>query len=189
MKENGKIKSWNYLKNEFKLEQRLFFKWMQPVNAIPSNWKNNLKKHSDTYSQNFFLLDHHLVKSTSLFNIEKLESRELYCIINSSRNDKPTSQIYFEKKLDLMELDWMVIYTLPRKVTTNTYLRSFQYKILNNILYLNEKRFVFGISTTSSCSFCNCFGKNITHLFCDCTITQCLWKKLQLKLRDKLFFH
>ena len=87
MKENGEIKSWNDLKNEFKLEQRLYFKWMQLVNAIPSNWKNNLK-HSDTYSQNLILLDHHLVKSNSLFSIEKLESRELYCIINSSRNSK-----------------------------------------------------------------------------------------------------
>ena len=66
------------------LEQRLYFKWMKLVNAIPSNWKNNLKKHSDTYSQNLILLDHHLVKSNSLFNIEKLELRELYCIIESS---------------------------------------------------------------------------------------------------------
>ena len=69
---------------------------MQLVNAIPSNWKNNLK-HSNTYSQNLILLDYHLVKSNSLFNIEKLESRELYYIINSSRNNKPTSQIYFRK--------------------------------------------------------------------------------------------
>ena len=158
---------------------------MQLFNAIPSNSKNNLK-HSDTYSQNLILLDHHLVRSNSLFSIEKLESRELYCIINFSRNNKPTSQIYFEKKFDSKELDWRVIYTLPRKVTTNTYLRSFQYKILNNILYLNEKLFVFGLSTTSSCSFCNSFGENITHLFCDCTITQCLWKKLQLKLKDDI---
>ena len=85
-----------------------------------------------------------------------------------------------------MELDWRVIYILPRKVTTNTYLRSFQYKILSNILYPNEKLFVFGLSTTSSCSFCNCFGENITHLFCDCTITQCLWKNLQLQLKDNM---
>ena len=26
----------------------------------------------------------------------------------------------------------------------------------------------------------------ITHLFCDCAITQCLWKKLQFKLKDDL---
>ena len=88
--------------------------------------------------------------------------------------------------MDSMELDWRVIYTLPRKVTTNTYLRSFQYKILNNILYVKEKLFVFGLSTTSSCSLCNCFGENITHLLCDYTITQCLWKKLQLQLKDNI---
>ena len=83
MKENCKIKSWNDLKNEFKLEQRLYFKWIQFVNAIPSNWKNKFK-HSDTHLQNLTHLDHHLVKSNSLFNIEKLKSTELYCIINSS---------------------------------------------------------------------------------------------------------
>ena len=118
-----------------------------------------------------------MVKSNSLFNIEKLGSRELYCNINSLRNNKSTSQIYFVKKLDSKELDWRVIYTSPQKVTTNTYLRSFQYKILNNILNLNEKLFVFGLSITLSCSFC-------THLFWDCTITQCLYKKLQLELKD-----
>ena len=54
MKENGKIKSWIDLKNEFKLEQQLNFKWMQYVNAIPSNWKNTLK-HSNTYSDSYSL--------------------------------------------------------------------------------------------------------------------------------------
>ena len=152
---------------------------MQLVNVIPSNWKNNLK-HSDTYSQNLIFLDHHLVKSNSLFSIEKLESRKLDCITNPSRDNKPTSQIYFEKKFDLKELDWRIIYTLPQKITTNTYLRSFQYKILNNILYLNENLFVFRLSTTSSFSLCNSFCENIRHLFCYCTITQCLRKKLQL---------
>ena len=165
--------------------QRLCFKWIQIVKVIPSNWKNYLK-HSETYSQNYILLDHHLVKSNSLFNTEKLESRKVYYIINSSRNNKPTSQKYFEKKFDSKELDWRAIYILPRKVTTNTYLRSFQYKILNNILYLNEKFFIFGVSRTSSCSFCNSFDENITHPFCGCTITQCLWKKLQLKLKDDI---
>ena len=48
---------------------------MQLANSIPSNWKNNLK-HSNTYSKKLILLDHHLVKSNSLFNIEKLELRE-----------------------------------------------------------------------------------------------------------------
>ena len=186
MKENGEIKSWNDLKNELKLEQRLYLAGCNLLTLYQVIGKTILK-HSDTYSQNLILLDHHLVKSNSLFNTEKLESRKLYCIINSSRKNKPTSQIYFEKKFDSIELNWRVIYTLPRKVTTNTHLRSFQYKILNNILYLNAKLFVFGLSTTSSCSFCNCFGENITHLFCDCTITVSL-EKITVQLKDNITF-
>ena len=50
--------------------------------------------------------------------------------------------------------------------------------MLNNILYLNEKRLV--------CSFYNSFGENIAHLFCVCTITQCLWKNIQFKLKDDI---
>ena len=34
MRENGKRKSWNNLKNEFKLEQRLYFRWIQLIHAI-----------------------------------------------------------------------------------------------------------------------------------------------------------
>ena len=76
-------------------------------------------------TENVITEDHHLVKPNSLFNIEKLKSTELfYCIINSSCNTKPTSQIYFEKKFDSKELDSGLIYTLPRKVTGNTYLRE-----------------------------------------------------------------
>ena len=141
---------------------------MQLVNAMLSYWKNNLKN-SDTYSQNLILLYHHLVKSNFLFSIEKLKSRELYYIINSFCNNKSTSKTYCEKKFDSKELDWRVIYTLPRKATTNTYLRSFQYQIVNNIIYPNGKPFVFGLSTTPSCSFRNFFNETITHLFCDCT--------------------
>ena len=59
------------------------------------------------------------------------------------------------------------------KTITNAYLRSFQYKVINNILYLNGNRFVFVLPATSS-------------YFCDCAITQCLWEKLQLKLKDNI---
>ena len=108
---------------------------MQLVDTLSGNWKKNLKL-SDTNSQNLILLYHHLVKFNSLFSIGKLESRELYCIINSSRNNKPTLQIYLKRilirRIGLEGHSY---------ITTNTYLRLFQYKILKNILYLNEKTF------------------------------------------------
>ena len=56
-------------------------------------------------------------------------------------NCKPTSQCYFEIKFPDVEFDWKYISTLSRKITTDPYSRYFQYKILNNVLYLNDKLF------------------------------------------------
>ena len=114
---------------------------------MQSDWKNNLK-HLNTYSQNVILLGHHLLKSISLINIEKFESREFYYIINSLHNNKPTSEMYFGKKV------WFKGVRLEDHlyITTKSYrkhtLMSLQYKLVFNIPYLNEKLFTFGISTT-----------------------------------------
>ena len=54
--------------------------------------------------------------------------------------EKPTSQSSYEKLLET-NLNWKEIYILPRKVSTDTNLRMFQYKILNNILFLNRLLF------------------------------------------------
>ena len=44
---------------------------------------------------------------------------------------------------------------MPRRVTIDTNLRMFQYKILNNVLYLNETLVKFKIVSSLLCSFCN----------------------------------
>ena len=83
-----------------------------------------------------------------------MNSKEIYSIIISSKVNIPTSRIYFENKFPLYNFLWKEIYTLPRQVTTNAYLRSFQYKTLNNILYLNKNLHTFGLSNTQLRSFC-----------------------------------
>ena len=46
------------------------------------------------------------------------------------------------------------------------------------MLYLNEKLFLFGISETSKCSFCNQNNETIEHLFCHCFVAKELWNHL-----------
>ena len=60
---------------------------------------------------------------------------------NSCGNSRPTSQTYFESFFETA-LDWKEICLMPRMVTVDTFTRVFQYKIINNVLYLN-KMFVF----------------------------------------------
>ena len=42
-----------------------------------------------------------------------------------------------------LQVEWKKIYLLPRKVSIDTNLRMFQYKILNNILYLKANKSVY----------------------------------------------
>ena len=59
---------------------------------------------------------------------------------------------------------------LPRIVTIESSLRSFQYEILNNILYLNERLFKFNIVDSPLCSLCGLQRVNrtlILHLHSD----------------------
>ena len=72
----------------------------------------------------------------------------------SSRTNKVTSVTYFEIKFNANNLDWTKIFILPRLTTYNKYLR-FYYLILHNILFLNKKLYLFGITKSPLCSYCN----------------------------------
>ena len=68
------------------------------------------------------------------------------------------------------------MYTFPSKVTTNTYLISFQYKILNNVLHLNKNLHTFSLI------------KHTSHLFYNYTHIQDIWNQVQAYFTDSLHF-
>ena len=74
-------------------------------------------------------------------------------------------------------LDWTKICILPCVTTYNIYLRCFQYKLLHNILFLNKKLYLFGITCPLCplCSYCNTYDETPIHLFCDCDSNKSLW--------------
>ena len=69
---------------------------------------------------------------------------------------------------------------LPRKITIDSYLRCFQYKIINNVLFLNKKLFCFNITSSPYCSFCGKNKETAIHIFCECEKTRFLWSELRL---------
>ena len=54
---------------------------------------------------------------------------------------------------------------LLRIVTTESSLRSFQFKIVNNILYLNERLFKFNIVDSPLCSLCGAYNSQSNTYF------------------------
>ena len=92
--------------------------------------------------------------------------------------NKPSSNIYFENLFSYNDIDWAPIYILPRLVTHNTYMRSLQHKILNNILYLNKKLHISGITSSSLCYFCSLYDETQFHIFYECDRVKYLWSDL-----------
>ena len=131
-------------------------------------------------------MNHHLIKRNILLSLEKLNSKELRLIQLTCNFCKPTSQIYFKKHFKNCIFDLKYIYILPRIVTSDPYTCYFQYKVLNNVLYLNEKIFSFGIFETSQCPFCNQNKETIEHLFCHCFLVKALWNGLNTFFENQL---
>ena len=140
------------------------------------------------YFLNLIIHGHHLIKGSRILILEKLTSKDLYQILISSRTNKITSVTYFETKFNANNLDWTKIFILPHLTTYNTYLRSFQYKILHNILFLNKKLYLSGITKSPLCSYCNTNDETPIHLFCECNSTKSLWLQLNRHFHSDLNF-
>ena len=75
---------------------------------------------------------------------------------------------------------------IPRFACSDSQTRIFQFKILHNILFLNDRLYNLNLSDTKLCSLCKEVNETPTHLFSECTLTLALWKSLQTKLKDFL---
>ena len=106
----------------------------------------------------------------------------------SSCTNKVTSVTYFEIKFNATGLDWTKIFILPRLTTYNTYLCSFQHNILHNILFLNKKLYLSGITKSPLCSYCNTNDETSIHLFCECNSIKSLWLQLNRNFHSDLKF-
>ena len=86
---------------------------------------------------------------------------------------RPTAQRYFSNLFMLPNyFDWTKTYDLLRKITVDTRLRVFQYKILNSVLHLNEKLFHFGLVDFEKCKSCVVFNETPMHIISECPIVK-----------------
>ena len=111
--------------------------------------------------------------------LQAITSRIAHTQLTKPLIEKPTAQKSISDLLGTSDINWKVVYQLPHRVTNETYLRVFQYKILNNIIYLNNRLHKFGYVESPLCSLCNREPESILHLFCNCQETQKIWKSVQ----------
>ena len=136
------------------------FSWLGLIKSIPVVWKSNLRNSFSGCPPRTELQNE---------NIACIDSKMAYLKLIQPLSKPPTSQLYFEKVLGFGKVEWKKVYMLPRIVTIDSSLRSLQYKILDNIWYLNERLYKFNIVDSPLCSLCGAYNESIKHLFCTCT--------------------
>ena len=87
----------------------------------------------------------------------------------------------WSKKLNIIitETKLSQCFELIRKITTETKMQNFQFKILHRILTTNTYLKICGIQSDNSCSFCFNEPESLEHLFVTCCHSKILWGKFK----------
>ena len=91
--ENCNFKIWETLKNEYHLDKKLYFQWIQLIHTIPLIWKPKIDYSEKNVETNYVVQDHRLIKNTRAIVLQKLTARELYSVLLLSSGNISTSQM------------------------------------------------------------------------------------------------
>ena len=181
----NRFKPWSVLQSEFDVNPVTHFQYLQLVDCIPISFKTIIYGSQSINLEN--LGEKGCWHKNRFIPMDKLISKELYMILIRNRNHQPTAKASYIARFPTLNTEnWLRIYMLSRAATIDPYLRIFQYKLLNNVLYLNKKLHQFGKTPSPLCSFCNIADETPEHAFCDCVHVQQLWNELIVFLQPGL---
>ena len=170
---NGDFLSFDILTRRGVVKNK-YMQWFSLIHSIPKCWKA-------TYTQT------NTIPSTTTRNVglcldgkmieyDKVKVKHIYQILLSKKKTiLATGRMVHSEKHSIENDDWKNIYLLPRIVTKNNNLRDFQFKILHRFLATNKKLYKYGISNTTSCTFCQLQQEDIEHLFFNCIHVRNFW--------------
>ena len=89
-----------------------------------------------------------------VFCVNTKKSSDHYSLLISKKAKLPNAITFLHRDFNLSEKQLQQAFLLPRKVALEPYVRAFQYKVLNRILYTNEKLYKIGFISHKDCTFC-----------------------------------
>ena len=152
------------LNQEYRFLENNRFLFIQLLHAIPKSWKEDLSNVKENI-HNLIIRDHPIIRKYHTYFLDRLSSKEIYNFLIAQKEEQTASRLYYQQKFSNSNLDWKKMYLLVRIVTKDSTLRAFQFKLLNNVLYLNKVLFKCGKSGSPLCSFCNVKDETPYHLF------------------------
>ena len=140
-----------------------FLAWTALRTSVPRSLKAEVLM--DEYDP-MVLQDAHKV-----FDIKSAKSKQFYKLLLSKKAKLPNMSKRLIPHFDVEDM-LEKIYLLPQNVASETCVLSFQYRLLNYILFTNAILLLL----TDQCIFCNVNEETLYHLFFECSHVQAFWE-------------
>ena len=158
--------------------------------SIPKMWKEKLKTISDPFQMDKIIENNepYIKVGIDLKPLKKISNKQIVNKLLKNIIKTPTSIETWINMFPFLEIeDWNQIFSRTFQITKETYLQSFQYKILNRILNCNERLQKWKIKSSNKCDDCGEVDSIEHHLYF-CATSKTFWKKLKTWLIDNLGF-
>ena len=136
------IESFNVFNNI--VEKANFLTWTGFRHAAPSILK--------TIEYNTLTENTYFTKGNEIFDIAEKKTKDYYSLIISNEAQLPSNAKNLKHDFDLSGKE--IAYNLPHLTAQESYVKSFQYKVLNSIFYTNAKLFKIGYLQHDKGTFC-----------------------------------
>ena len=136
------------------VEKTNFLTWAGLRHAIPSILKTT--GYTSTFTENTYF-----TKRNEIFDIAEKKTKDYYSLIISNKAQLPSNAKNLKHDFGLSDEDLKIAYNLPHLTAQEPYVKSFQYKGLNSILYTDAKLFKIGYLQHGKCTFCKTDGTQI----------------------------
>ena len=91
--------------------------------------------------------------SNYIFDVTKGKSKDYYNLLIREKAKPPNIIQKVQSNFHLNRDHLKHIFKLPHSIVVESYVKAFQYKVINSILYTNTKLYKIGFRTNGLCTF------------------------------------
>ena len=153
-----------------------FLEWTGLRYSIPSRLKASGNK---GYAFNNVPLNLSFKTANGVFDTTTKKSKGYYALLISKKALFPCNGERLKCEFDLSDDDLKQAFSLPHSIALEPYVKAFQYKVLNSILYTNYKLHKIGYVQDNSCSFCKLEPETMHHFLFYCAHARIFWDEFE----------
>ena len=149
-----------------------FLVWTGVRSVIPSHLKIQCPNEKELGPLEFFC-------GEKTFNPLTSKSKQFYRLLVSIKVKPSRGFIKLKEDFDLEDSTVSNAFLNIKSYSSETFIRSFQFKLLADITFTNQRLAKIGYVLNDLCTFCEEGSETVHHLFYECSFSYCFWKQFE----------